>query len=760
MRTGHYQRGFTLPTVVIASVVMIALLALAMQLLTGTSRSLREQYYHQLAREAAEAGSLMANACLSEAPGAQPTWTAAKPLMPNTDCYGNVVPGQLKYLFSGDGIRTLYKVSVLSGGHFASTGVTENFSADSGSISRHYSWSDKMHFSQGASSLVDKVAFAYDFDSSEYGSGSHFGVIDPQGRAMTVGFNEYGQLGNGTWGYGADRSTPAPFRLPIGLKAQKIFTNFTSGGRSTFVVASDGSVYAAGDNSRGGLGIGLSYSAGESYSASATPKRVVLPSGAKVRTITTLRHNAFFLLDNYELWSTGVGTAGRLGNGSLSDVITPTKVNLPAPDSDATRPVLDSDWVQTTNLVADNGSIFLRTIGGRVYGWGNNEFGQLGNGTTTNSSLPVRVGSFGDPGQPKAKQLAFDGGTLYVVGDNGRLYVVGRSERPNQSHDYPGQLLGAPTMLSTRGGCLTYNGPNSEYTARPCSQNDPNQQHALRPDGMIGTRGQCLVSVASGASYKFYSGACDTGNLNTQWSYNRYHRIVNTSIDRYPVYMRAPFSSISSGMPEFGEVWSIHSVSRVAEVPLPAGTKAVRVSTDQRWASVLLDNGEVWSAGVNHVGQLGIGGPEYTGEPFSAHLRKMILPAGRKAVDIYVGAAGPHTSSNAFMNTFVVLDDGSVYGAGRNTNGNLGRGSIFADGTADHTIYTTPVKMALPAGVRAKSVQTGFGTTIVLSTDGTIYTVGYNRQGQLGDGTTTFRHTPAAHEYTNASSSSSSPIFF
>ena len=41
MRARYGQEGFTLPTVVITSVVMIALLALAMQLLTGASRSLR-----------------------------------------------------------------------------------------------------------------------------------------------------------------------------------------------------------------------------------------------------------------------------------------------------------------------------------------------------------------------------------------------------------------------------------------------------------------------------------------------------------------------------------------------------------------------------------------------------------------------------------------------------------------------------------------------------------------------------------------------
>ena len=63
--------------------------------------------------------------------------------------------------------------------------------------------------------------------------------------------------------------------------------------------------------------------------------------------------------------------------------------------------------------------------------------------------------------------------------------------------------------------------------------------------------------------------------------------------------------------------------------------------------------------------------------------------------------------------------------------------------------YATPQKMILPAGVKAKSVQSGLGTTVVLSTTGEIYTVGNNSNGQLGDGTTISKCVPGAHRYVN-----------
>jgi alpha-tubulin suppressor-like RCC1 family protein len=46
-------------------------------------------------------------------------------------------------------------------------------------------------------------------------------------------------------------------------------------------------------------------------------------------------------------------------------------------------------------------------------------------------------------------------------------------------------------------------------------------------------------------------------------------------------------------------------------------------------------------------------------------------------------------------------------------------------------------------------VQTGFGTTVILTTGGKVYTVGNNSDGQLGDGTTTNSSVPKANRYTN-----------
>jgi len=48
-----------------------------------------------------------------------------------------------------------------------------------------------------------------------------------------------------------------------------------------------------------------------------------------------------------------------------------------------------------------------------------------------------------------------------------------------------------------------------------------------------------------------------------------------------------------------------------------------------------------------------------------------------------------------------------------------------------------------------QSVQSGLGTTVLLTDEGKIYTVGNNGSGQLGDGTLTNSSTPQARQYVN-----------
>lgn len=87
-----FKRGFALPTVLIASVILLTVLAVAVSATAAVRTTLKNQYYEQLAQTAGEAGVAYAKACLA-ASGNVPQWTDAKPLTPTTDCSGNNIYG-------------------------------------------------------------------------------------------------------------------------------------------------------------------------------------------------------------------------------------------------------------------------------------------------------------------------------------------------------------------------------------------------------------------------------------------------------------------------------------------------------------------------------------------------------------------------------------------------------------------------------------------------------------------------------------------
>jgi len=84
------SKAFALPTVLIASIVLLMILAVSVTATATVRTALKNQYYVQLAQVAGESGVAYAKACLA-ANGNVPQWSDAKPLTPSTDCSGNSI---------------------------------------------------------------------------------------------------------------------------------------------------------------------------------------------------------------------------------------------------------------------------------------------------------------------------------------------------------------------------------------------------------------------------------------------------------------------------------------------------------------------------------------------------------------------------------------------------------------------------------------------------------------------------------------------
>ena len=143
-------------------------------------------------------------------------------------------------------------------------------------------------------------------------------------------------------------------------------------GQHTLYYAS-GALFACGSNAGGALGVGKG--------SHPTPVQVTdLPAEPIIAlTASYQASGALFADGTYDDW--GLNTSGQLGDGTTTDSFVPVKVSLPAPVSQVYQGGSVSDNGQTVALLSD----------GTLWDWGSNTRGQLGDGTTTASSVPVQV---------------------------------------------------------------------------------------------------------------------------------------------------------------------------------------------------------------------------------------------------------------------------------------------------------------------------------------------------------------------------------
>ena len=86
---------------------------------------------------------------------------------------------------------------------------------------------------------------------------------------------------------------------------------------------------------------------------------------------------------NGKLYSWGDNDYGQLGDGTTTDS------SMPICISD-----IENSPLREKNIVKiyrEENSIIVKDSSGKLYTWGENDYGQLGDGTTTNSSMPICI---------------------------------------------------------------------------------------------------------------------------------------------------------------------------------------------------------------------------------------------------------------------------------------------------------------------------------------------------------------------------------
>ncbi len=154
-------------------------------------------------------------------------------------------------------------------------------------------------------------------------------------------------------------------------------------------------------------------------------------------------------------------------------------------------------------------------------------------------------------------------------------------------------------------------------------------------------------------------------------------------------------------------------------ISMPTGARPCQVSAGAFHSLILCDDGSVYGFGENAFGQLGLGHRNRQSTP-----QLISMPMGARPCQISAGS----------RHSFILCDDGSLYGFGENDYGQLGLGH--------RNRQSTPQLIPMPLEAKPRQISTGSGHILILCDDGSVYGFGYNTSGQLGLGNKNNQSTP------------------
>jgi alpha-tubulin suppressor-like RCC1 family protein len=193
----------------------------------------------------------------------------------------------------------------------------------------------------------------------------HSCALSTAGAAFCWGSNLLGQLGDGS----KDNSP-----WPVGVVGGLAFSSVTLGGEHSCGLSTSGAAYCWGGNYFGQLGDGSTTSSSVPVAVTAGPSFVSLSAGS-YHTCGLTAAGAAYCWGINVAWQLGAATTETCGSTPCS-----------------TRPVAVSGGL-SFSVVSAGGEFHTCgvTIAGAAYCWGSNLVGQLGDGTTTSSPVPVAV---------------------------------------------------------------------------------------------------------------------------------------------------------------------------------------------------------------------------------------------------------------------------------------------------------------------------------------------------------------------------------
>jgi len=419
----------------------------------------------------------------------------------------------------------------------------------------------------------------------------------------------------------------------------------------------------------------------------------------------------------------------------------------------------------TQTMVSAARQVLLVDSQGRVWAWGDNSSGQLGDATNnTRTNAALIKGMTGVRAVAAAYEfsvfLKSDGTVWSTVMPTGQLQ----------------QVKGLAGIVSVSTGATHAAALKSDGTVWTWGTN----YHGALGNGSTSTSGDPLqaaqvsgvtgaVAVASGY-YNTFAVVSDATVWG--WGINDHGQLADgTTTTRYaPIRISGlnDVADISVGgsdvyaLKRDRTIWSWGMPSSPIPVPEPGLSSVVRIAVGNYFGYLALtSDGTLWGQGDNGYGQFGDGTTKYRSSPAPIQ-----------------GMSNPAAFAGGWDNNVVVKSDGTVWVAGSNTYGQLGLATnlyratpgtvpglagVTALATGGASVYPCTVALTadgkawgwggrtclgtfedhsspveLPSMNGALAVSIGTNSAMVLKPDGTVWMQGSNSFGQRGNGTTAY----------------------
>ena len=324
----------------------------------------------------------------------------------------------------------------------------------------------------------------------------------------------------------------------------------------------------------------------------------------------------------------------------------------------------------------------------KLFIWGWNEFGQIGDGTTNDRYSPAMLGTDTTWVQADGSQNH----TMAIKRD-GSLWAWGAN--------YYGEL-GDGTQIDRNTPVQIGNETNWKQV-RTCMWHTA----AIKKDGTLWAWGQN-----------------DNGQVGDGTTIER-HSPVQIGTDNNWVQIDCGYAQ-TFALKSDGTLWAWgnNTHGQLGDGTTTERHSPIKIGTATNWSKfasghfcnfAIKSDGTLWAWGVNLYGVLGDG------------------TTTNKTTPIQIGTGTNWSNVSCFLNyATAIKTDGTIWAWGHNEMGQLGDGTTIEKHSPNQ----------IGTGTNWTQVACGYYHTLAIQSDGTLWSWGFNHHGELGDGTTTNKYTP------------------